>query len=235
MFSFTTDDACPDLPTYLKSFSGSGISDSRLKRFNWLHPRNYAGQGSLSEADTLSPYGTSVSSPRGDEWELIDHGPRKSIDKLWDEVFEYQQRIKAREQEQDQEQQHQQVQGHGQGFEPISEYVCADDSTMREEEPILDGGVSCTTSTTKGGSVFGNGSYAGLIDFAAFANAGYCCGEDDKAATTTTRRRRNKCGGAGGMSSLRSITQTFFVTIHASRKGCRTDRGQALQLLRSFS
>lgn len=225
LFSFTTDDACPDLPTYLKSFSGSGISDSRLKRFNWLHPRNYSGQGSLSEADTLSPYGTSVSSPRGDEWELVDNGPRKSIDELWDEVFEYQQRIKAREQEQDQEHQ----QGQGQRFEPISEYVCADDSTMREE-PILDGGVSCTT-TTKGGSVFGNGSYAGLIDFAVFANADYCGAEvDDKAG----RRKRNKCGGSG-MSSLRGITQTFFVTIHASRKGCRTDRGQALQLLRSFS
>ncbi|KAF9373640.1 hypothetical protein CPC16_001757 [Podila verticillata] len=132
--SYCEDDDCPDLPTYLKSFSGSGISDARLKRFNWLHPRNYSGHGSLSEADTLSPYGTSVSSPRGDEWELIDHGPRKSIDELWDEVFEYQQRIKAREQEQELE--HEQSQ---QGFEPISEYVCADDSTMREE-PIHDGG-----------------------------------------------------------------------------------------------
>lgn len=223
LLSFSTDDDCPDLPTYLKSFSGSGISDARLKRFNWLHPRNYSGHGSLSEADTLSPYGTSVSSPRGDEWELIDHGPRKSIDELWDEVFEYQQRIKAREQEQEQEQEQGQ-----QGFEPISEYVCSDDSTMREE-PIHDGGVSMSCcGTTKGGSVFGNGAYA-LVDFAAFASADYPSCGDDKA-----RRRidNNKCGG---MSCLRrAITQTFFVTIHASRKGCRTDRGQALQLLRSL-
>ncbi|KAG0344320.1 hypothetical protein BG004_004564 [Podila humilis] len=95
------DGICPpDLPEYLKSFSGTGISDARLKQFNWLHPRNYSGQGSLSEADTLSPYGTSVSSPRGDEWELVDHGPRKSIDELWDEAFEYRQRIKALEQQQ---------------------------------------------------------------------------------------------------------------------------------------
>ncbi|KAG0241652.1 hypothetical protein BGX31_000955 [Mortierella sp. GBA43] len=81
-----------DLPEYLKSFHDSGISEARLKKFNWLHPRNYSGDGSLSDDHTLSPYGTSVSSPRGDAWEVVEPGPRKSIDELWDEVFEYQQR-----------------------------------------------------------------------------------------------------------------------------------------------
>ncbi|KAI1311569.1 hypothetical protein EDD11_003421 [Mortierella claussenii] len=86
------------LPEYLQSFHDSGISTARLKRFNWLHPKNYSGDGSLNDDYTLSPYGTSVSSPRGEAWEIVDHGPRKGIDELWDEVFEYQERIKLLEQ-----------------------------------------------------------------------------------------------------------------------------------------
>ncbi|KAG0044511.1 hypothetical protein BGZ83_010263 [Gryganskiella cystojenkinii] len=85
------------LPEHLQSFHGTGISDARLKQFNWLHPKNYSEDGSLGDEYTFSPYGTSVSSPRGDEWEIVDPGPRKSIDQLWDEVFEYQQRIKQLE------------------------------------------------------------------------------------------------------------------------------------------
>jgi len=62
------------LPEHLQSFHGTGISDARLKQFNWLHPKNYSGDGSLGDEYTFSPYGTSVSSPRGDEWEIVDPG-----------------------------------------------------------------------------------------------------------------------------------------------------------------
>ncbi|KAF9176119.1 hypothetical protein BGZ49_006665, partial [Haplosporangium sp. Z 27] len=63
------------LPAYLQLFHDSGISEARLRRFSWLHPKNYTGEGSLSDDYTLSVYGTSVSSPRGDdEWEIVDRG-----------------------------------------------------------------------------------------------------------------------------------------------------------------
>ncbi|KAF9930493.1 hypothetical protein FBU30_000387 [Linnemannia zychae] len=85
------------LPGYLNSFQDTGISDARLRQFTWLHPKNYGYDGSLSDDFVFSPYGTSVSSPRGDEWEIVDNGPRKSIDELWNEVFEYKKRIKILE------------------------------------------------------------------------------------------------------------------------------------------
>ncbi|KAG0253096.1 hypothetical protein DFQ27_007653 [Actinomortierella ambigua] len=43
--------------------------------------------------DTLSHDRTSLSSPEGDEWELIENGPRKSIDQLWDEVYDYRRKL----------------------------------------------------------------------------------------------------------------------------------------------
>ncbi|KAK3847775.1 MAG: hypothetical protein J3R72DRAFT_135856, partial [Linnemannia gamsii] len=94
------------LPEYLQSFQDAGISDTRLRQFTWLHPKNYGSEGSLSDDFILSPYGTSVSSPRGDEWEIVDHGPRKSIDELWDEVFEYKERIKLLERASQEAQEH---------------------------------------------------------------------------------------------------------------------------------
>ena len=68
-----TDNNAP-LPEYLQSFQDSGVSEARLRQFTWLHPKNYSSDGSLSDDFVLSPYGTSVSSPRGDEWEIIDRG-----------------------------------------------------------------------------------------------------------------------------------------------------------------
>ncbi|KAF9406551.1 hypothetical protein BGZ94_003066, partial [Podila epigama] len=74
----------------------------------------------------MSPSGTSVSSPRGEEWEIIDNGPRKSIDELWDEVFEYHQRIKQLQQHTSSSYNQDQPSPH---IEPMSEYgTCPDNS-----------------------------------------------------------------------------------------------------------
>ncbi|KAF9579348.1 hypothetical protein BGW38_004434 [Lunasporangiospora selenospora] len=127
------------LPEYLQSFSDSGISDARLRRFDWLHPKHYASEGSLSDDFTLSPYGTSVSSPRGDEWEIVDRGPRKSIDELWDEVFDYQQRIKVFERTS--QAQDEILEAAAAAQDPDQDMMLDHSAEMdiEEEEPLLEG------------------------------------------------------------------------------------------------
>ncbi|KAF9902257.1 hypothetical protein EC991_005167, partial [Linnemannia zychae] len=114
-----------DLPEYLQSFQDTGISEARLRQFTWLHPKNYGSEGSLSDDFILSPYGTSVSSPRGDEWEIVDHGPRKSIDELWDEVFEYRERIKLLERAHQQTQEYDALQAQ---VDACNDYIVKDDA-----------------------------------------------------------------------------------------------------------
>ncbi|KAF9132286.1 hypothetical protein BGW39_000469 [Mortierella sp. 14UC] len=118
------------LPEYLQSFQDAGISDTRLRQFTWLHPKNYGSEGSLSDDFILSPYGTSVSSPRGDEWEIVDRGPRKSIDELWDEVFEYKERIKLLERAHQQAQEYDAVQAQ---LDACNDYIVKDDDASGNE------------------------------------------------------------------------------------------------------
>ncbi|KAK3837018.1 MAG: hypothetical protein JOS17DRAFT_732835 [Linnemannia elongata] len=131
------------LPEYLQSFQDAGISDARLRQFTWLHPKNYSSEGSLSDDYILSPYGTSVSSPRGDEWEIIDRGPRKSIDELWDEVFEYKERIKLLERAHQQAQEYTSLQAQ---LEACNDYIVRDDDNNESQTPT-----SASASTTTAG------------------------------------------------------------------------------------
>ncbi|CAO3568280.1 unnamed protein product [Mortierella alpina] len=228
------------LPEYLQSFHGSGISDARLKRFNWLHPKNYSGEGSLSDDYTLSPYGTSVSSPRGDEWEIVDRGPRKSIDELWDEVFEYQERIKLLEQVQ-------QAQAQAplpRDPEETAEMSCSSSSSCSDEwQPSS----SITTATERASA----GTAAPWAEYGGGSET--CCYSPslvlDMTGSFATRCSEEGCATGEAMATLGStpitaasfsgapryssgtMTQIDRATIYASRKGVRSDRGAALRLL----
>ncbi|KAF9569547.1 hypothetical protein EC968_002554 [Mortierella alpina] len=239
------------LPEYLQSFHGSGISDARLKRFNWLHPKNYSGEGSLSDDYTLSPYGTSVSSPRGDEWEIVDRGPRKSIDELWDEVFEYQERIKLLEQVQEAQARAQWPREQ----EATTEISCSSSLSCSQEQPkacsILTtaaAAVPATATTARAGAApwaeYGGGSetcYSPTCTLVLGMTASFATsrGEADDCATTTigamatlgqTPITAASFSGAPRYSSG-TVTQIDKATIYASRKGVRSDRGAALRLL----
>ncbi|KAF9142690.1 hypothetical protein BGX30_002370 [Mortierella sp. GBA39] len=138
------------LPEFLQSFQDAGISDTRLRQFTWLHPKNYSSDGSLSDDYILSPYGTSVSSPRGDEWEIIDSGPRKSIDELWDEVFEYKERIKILERAHQQAQEDTSLQAQ---LDACNDYVVRDDDNDESQTPT-----SASTSTSTAAGIGGMGA-----------------------------------------------------------------------------
>ncbi|KAG0072428.1 hypothetical protein BGZ90_011925 [Linnemannia elongata] len=136
------------LPEYLQSFQDAGISDARLRQFTWLHPKNYSSEGSLSDDYILSPYGTSVSSPRGDEWEIIDRGPRKSIDELWEEVFEYKERIKLLERAHQQAQDYTSLQAQ---LDACNDYIVRDDDNNDESQTLTSASASTTTTAGIGG------------------------------------------------------------------------------------
>ncbi|KAF9358531.1 hypothetical protein BGX34_008890 [Mortierella sp. NVP85] len=249
-----------DLPDYLKSFHDSGISDARLKRFNWLHPRNYSGDGSLSDDYTLSPYGTSVSSPRGDAWEIVDHGPRKSIDELWDEAFEYQQRIRLLEEIRRVQDEAaaavaataptgQAGQAHySPNLDQIDEEQQEDeDGNGDEKAPGPLSHVGDADPDQRWWSQYGGGSetchspssYKSATGFADILFA---------TTTTTTRTvtRKQRTATLSGdqpqqqqkrtpMTILSgTMTQISRTTVYASRKGVRSDRGSAMRLLHSM-
>ncbi|KAF9298498.1 hypothetical protein BGZ88_006363 [Linnemannia elongata] len=136
------------LPEYLQSFQDAGISDARLRQFTWLHPKNYSSEGSLSDDYILSPYGTSVSSPRGDEWEIIDRGPRKNIDELWEEVFEYKERIKLLERAHQQAQDYTSLQAQ---LDACNDYIVRDDDNNDESQTLTSASASTTTTAGTGG------------------------------------------------------------------------------------
>ncbi|KAF9927114.1 hypothetical protein BGZ67_007672 [Mortierella alpina] len=242
------------LPEYLQSFHGSGISDARLKRFNWLHPKNYSGEGSLSDDYTLSPYGTSVSSPRGEEWEIVDRGPRKSIDELWDEVFEYQERIKLLEQVQE-------AQARAQWLgdqEETAEMSCSSSllSCSDELQPsctITTAATGTTATTARAGGAAPWAEYGGcsetccytptlVLDMTASFATGRCEDAEGGGATRRTSWAISatlgqtpitaaSSSGTPRSSSAGTMTQIDKAIIYASRKGVRSDRGAALRLL----
>ncbi|KAF9182318.1 hypothetical protein BGZ51_004822 [Haplosporangium sp. Z 767] len=222
------DTVCDTLPDYLHSFHDSGISDARLKQFNWLHPRNYSGEGSLSDDYTLSPYGTSVSSPRGDEWEIVDRGPRKNIDELWDEVFEYRQRIKLLEQVHE-----------AQALAEADEEQDDQESTIRsEQDPVQ----HPRHGQTRGGcwSEYGGGSEtccSPVMGMTIFPSLSLPVATIKLATLgqTPTRTATTSENIVSTMLVAGTMTQIDTTMVYASKLGVRSDRGAALRTLLSFS
>ncbi|KAG0358311.1 hypothetical protein BGZ54_010479, partial [Gamsiella multidivaricata] len=149
--------------------------------------------------------------------------PRKSIDELWDEVFEYQQRIKLLEEvhqaqaaaaaqrqypdldqiECSQERLQRQVRGGG-----------GEDTSDRVWPEYGDGSETCYTpcSSTMSGSGLSTVAPS-LVLFATKTMA--TLGQTPMKITSGT------------------LTQIDRTTVYASRKGVRSDRGSALHLLHS--
>ncbi|KAF9899515.1 hypothetical protein BX616_003002 [Lobosporangium transversale] len=225
------------LPEYLQSFHDSGVSDARLKRFNWLHPKNYSGEGSLSDDLMLSSYGTSVSSPRGDAWEIVDHGPGKSIDELWDEVFEYQQRIKLLEQI------HRvQAAAAAQAQHPDSVQK-AEQQQQQEEEKLrpryprrISVGESPWREYSTGSETCYSPSFM-TISVVSMSTASVASSVDDRGSSALALVAFPKTMATiketPMMISSGTVTQIDKTAVLASRKGIRSERGSALRLLHS--
>ncbi|KAG0286840.1 hypothetical protein BGZ98_004938, partial [Dissophora globulifera] len=197
--------------------------------------------GSLSDDYTLSAYGTSVSSPRGDAWEIVDHGPRKSIDELWDEVFEYQQRIKLLEEV------HQAQTAAATQYQDID---FGDDTTTAvtpngdHHRDVSELNQQQQRSVSLGGEGYfyhhndGHGSrrwsdYSGGSEMCYSNSMPTSASEEQPSPTLVIFAAKTiaTLGDTPIVICASTMTQIDKTTVYASKKGVRSDRGSARRLL----